>query len=316
MSQPHNSAGTLLVIDDDEVTLRLLKVNLERGGYTVVMSRTGVEGLDFARQGSPDLVLADALLPDMKGIQVCELLVANSRTRHIPVIIMSSQSGARDVVAALDAGADDYLVKPLDYGEVSARVRAHIRRAQLKPAMNPLTGLPGNLIIEHEIRRLVEPGHGLFAVLYADFNNFKAYNDVYGFPAGDEAIRLLARVMTAAVSELGNPTDFVGHVGGDDFVVITWPDRCDAIAQRIISDFDREAPKLYNPADRRRGYLTAKDRQGMIKKFPMLGVAIAIVHNQHHPISSHWEIGEVGAELKRFAKTRSGSSYVKDQRRV
>jgi PleD family two-component response regulator len=316
MSQPHNSAGTLLVIDDDEVTLRLLKVNLKRGGYTVVMSRTGVEGLEFARQGSPDLVLADALLPDMKGIQVCELLVANSRTRHIPVIIMSSQSGARDVVAALDAGADDYLVKPLDYGEVSARVRAHIRRAQLKPAMNPLTGLPGNLIIEHEIRRLVEPGHGLFAVLYADFNNFKAYNDVYGFPAGDEAIRLLARVMTAAVSELGNPTDFVGHVGGDDFVVITWPDRCDAIAQRIISDFDREAPKLYNPADRRRGYLTAKDRQGMIKKFPMLGVAIAIVHNQHHPLSSHWEIGELGAELKRFAKTRSSSSYVKDQRRV
>lgn len=316
MSQPVSSAGTLLVIDDDEVVLRLLKVNLERGGYTVVMSRSGAEGLDFARQNSPDLVLADALLPDMKGVQVCERLVENSRTRHIPVIIMSSQSGARDVVSALDSGADDYLVKPLDYGEVSARVRAHIRRAQLKPAMNPLTGLPGNLIIEHEIRRLVAPGHGLFAVLYADFNHFKAYNDVYGFPAGDEAIRLLARVMIAAVSELGNPTDFVGHVGGDDFVVITWPDRCDAIAQRIISDFDREAPKLYNPADRRRGYLTAKDRQGMIKKFPMLGVAIAIVHNQHHPVNSHWEIGELGAELKRFAKTRGGSAYVKDQRRV
>jgi PleD family two-component response regulator len=316
MSQPISSAGTLLVIDDDEVTLRLLKVNLERGGYAVVMARTGTEGLDFARQNSPDLVLADALLPDMKGTQVCALLVESSRTRHIPVILMSSQSGARDVVAALDAGADDYLVKPLDYGEVSARVRAHIRRAQLKPAMNPLTGLPGNLIIEHEIRRQVAPGHGLFAVLYTDFNHFKAYNDVYGFPAGDEAIRLLARVMMAATAEMGNPTDFVGHVGGDDFVVISTPDRCDGIAQRIISDFDREAPKLYNPADRRRGYLTAKDRQGMIKKFPMLGVAIAIVHNQHHPVSSHWEIGELGAELKRFAKTRSGSAYVKDQRRV
>jgi diguanylate cyclase (GGDEF)-like protein len=229
---------------------------------------------------------------------------------------MSSQSGGRDLVAALNAGADDYLVKPLDYAEVGARVRAHIRRAQLKPAMNPLTGLPGNLIIEHEIRRLVAPGHGLFAVLYADFNHFKAYNDVYGFPAGDEAIRLLARVLTTAMAELGNPADFVGHVGGDDFVVITSPDRCDAIAQRVISDFDREAPKLYNPADRRRGYLTAKDRQGLIKKFPMLGVAIAIVHNQHHPIGSHWEIGELGAELKRFAKTRPGSAYVKDQRRV
>jgi GGDEF domain-containing protein len=241
-------------------------------------------------------------------------LLAHSRTRHIPVIVMSSQTGGRDRVAALTAGADDYLIKPLDYSEVVARVGAHIRRAQLKPTLNPLTGLPGNLMIDHEIRRLVEPGHALFAVLYCDFNNFKAYNDVYGFPAGDEAIRLMARTLTNAVAELGNPTDFVGHVGGDDFVLITTPDRCDALAQRLIADFDREAPKLYNPSDRRRGYLTAKDRQGMIKKFALLGLAIAIVHNQHHPIGSHWEIGQLGAELKSFAKTRGGSAYVKDQR--
>ncbi len=316
LPQTHALAGTLLVIDDDEVTLRLLKVNLERSGYAVVMTRTGAEGLEFARQSSPDLILTDALLPDLRGLQVCALLMENSRTRHIPVILMSSQAAAHDVVVALEAGADDFLVKPLDYSEVTARVRAHIRRAQLKPALNPLTGLPGNLIIEHEIRRLASPGQGFFAVLYADFNQFKAYNDVYGFPAGDEAIRLLARVLTVAVAELGQPTDFVGHVGGDDFVVITDPDHADAIAQRVINDFDREAPKLYNPADRRRGYLTAKDRQGMIKKFGLLSVAIAIVHNQHRPVTSHWEIGELGAELKRFAKTRSGSAVVKDQRRV
>jgi CheY-like chemotaxis protein len=102
MSQPYSSAGTLLVIDDDEVTLRLLKVNLERSGYAVIMSRTGGEGLDYARQHSPDLVLADALLPDMRGVQVCELLIESSRTRHIPVILMSSQSGGRDLVAALN----------------------------------------------------------------------------------------------------------------------------------------------------------------------------------------------------------------------
>ena len=315
MTHTINSAGTLLVIDDDEVTLRLLKVNLERSGYSVVMVRTGNAGLEFARQGTADLVLADALLPDMRGVEVCELLIESSRTRHIPVLLMSSQTSSREVVAALDAGADDYLVKPLDYAEVLARVRAHMRRAQLKPALNPLTGLPGNLIIEHEIRRLVTPGHASFAVLYADFNSFKAYNDVYGFPAGDDAIRLLARVLTEAVQETGNPSDFVGHVGGDDFVVISTPDRCDVIAQRMIADFDRQAPRLYNPADRRRGYLTAKDRQGMIKKYPLMGVAVAIVHNQHHPIASHVEIGELGAELKRYAKTRLGSAYVKDQRR-
>jgi hypothetical protein len=107
----------------------------------------------------------------------------------------------------------------------------------------------------------------------------------------------------------------VGHVGGDDFVVISTPDRCDAIAQRLIADFDRQVPELYTPADRRRGYLTTKDRQGMIKKFPLLSIALAIVHNQYHMVTSHWEIGELGAELKQYAKARGGSAYVKDQRR-
>jgi diguanylate cyclase (GGDEF)-like protein len=315
MTLLQNAAGTVLVIDDDEVSLRLLKVNLERSGYGVIPARTAQEGVEAARTNSPDLVLSDALLPDSNGLQVCNQLVEDSRTRHIPVIIMSSQSGSKDVIATLEAGADDYLVKPLDFQEVIARVRAHIRRAQLKPALNPLTGLPGNLIIEQEIRRLSSPGHGLFAVLYTDLNHFKAYNDVYGFPSGDDAIRLVARVLTAAVSEMGNPADFVGHVGGDDFVVLTTPDRCDAIAQRIIADFDRQVPELYTPADRRRGYLTTKDRQGMIKKFPILSIAIAIVHNQYHLVASHWEIGELGAELKQYAKARGGSAYVKDQRR-
>jgi diguanylate cyclase (GGDEF)-like protein len=315
MTFPNDSAGTVLVIDDDEVILRLLKVNLERSGYTVLPARTAKEGVEAAHYNAPDLVLSDALLPDSNGLQVCQRLVEDSRTRHIPVIIMSSQSGSKDVIATLKAGADDYLVKPLDFQEVIARVGAHIRRAQLKPALNPLTGLPGNLIIEQEIRRLITPGHGLFAVLYTDLNHFKAYNDVYGFPAGDDAIRLVARVLTSVISEIGNPTDFVGHVGGDDFVILTTPDQCDAIAQRIIADFDRQVPDLYAPVDRRRGYLTTKDRQGLIKKFPLLSISIAIVHNQYHPLTSHWEIGALGAELKQFAKARGGSAYVKDQRR-
>ncbi len=315
MTLPANAVGLVLVIDDDEVSLRLLKVNLERRGYTVVLARTGAEGIELAHQHSPDLIVSDALLPDTDGLRLCQAIADDSRTRHIPIILMSSQSAMHNMVATLEAGADDYLIKPLNYHEVAARVKAHIRRAQLKPALNPLTSLPGNLIIDQEIRRLTLPGHGVFAVLYTDLNHFKAYNDVYGFPAGDEAIRLVARVLTVAARELGNPSDLVGHVGGDDFVVISTPDRCDALAQRIIADFDRQVPELYTPADRRRGYLTTKDRQGLIKKFPLLSISIAVVHNQFHPITSHWEIGEIGAELKHFAKSHEGSYYVKDQRR-
>jgi diguanylate cyclase (GGDEF)-like protein len=309
--------NTLLVIEDDDITQRLIRVNMERAGFRVMTARTGAEGLHLARQHTPDLVITASHLADMDGPHICRALVEESRTRHIPILFISGHTRAEQILQALDSGADDYLLKPFDYREMAARVRAHIRRAQLKPAVNPLSGLPGNLIIEQEIRRLTESGYGAapFAVLYIDLNNFKSYNDVYGFPAGDEMLRLLAQCITEAATEMGNESDLIGHIGGDDFVVVSTPDRADAIAQHLIADFDRQVPELYTPVDRRRGYITAKDRQGMLRKFPMVGVIIAIVHNEHRPITSHWEVGEVGAELKAFAKTRGGSVYVKDKRR-
>ncbi len=312
---PPSADAAVLVVDADDVEARLIKLHLERGGYNVRQAHTGRDGLHSALERPPDLVIGSSDLPDMDGLQLCRQLISESRTRHVPVILLSNRSQRGPLLEALENGADDYLVKPFDYRELLARVRAHIRRAQLKPAVNPLTGLPGNLIIEQEIRRLTAPGAGLFAVLYVDLNNFKAFNDVYGFPAGDEALRCLANVLATATAELGNPSDLVGHVGGDDFIVTTTPDRADALAQRILADFDRQAPELYTPADRRRGYITAKDRQGLIKKFALLGVVIANVHNQHHPVASHWEVGELGAELKHYAKNKGGSAYVKDQRR-
>jgi diguanylate cyclase (GGDEF)-like protein len=315
MSGSTTAAGDILVIDDDEVVLRLLRAHLEQAGYAVRLARAGQVGLASARLQPPDLIISAAELPDLAQGQICRLLADDTQTRHIPLILTSLRRHRDDLLTALEAGADDYLPKPLDFAEVAARTHALIRRARLKPALSPLTGLPGNLIIEHEIRQLVTPGHGLFAVVYADLNNFKAYNDVYGFPAGDEVIRLLARLLSATVAEHGNPTDFVGHVGGDDFVALSTPDRCDTIAQSLILAFDRQVPELYTPADRRKGYITAKDRQGFIKKIPLMGVAVAIVHNQYRPISNHWEIGELGAELKHAAKMHNGSAYTKDQRR-
>ena len=315
MAEATHPTGNILVIDNDEIVARLLRARLEQAGFETRLADCGQTGLNSARLQPPDLIISTAELPDLPAGQIRHLLAEDTQTRHIPLMLTSASHRREDRLAALADGADDYQPKPLDYAEVVARARALIRRARLKPALSPLTGLPGNLIIEHEIRQLVTPGHGLFAVLYADLNNFKAFNDVYGFPAGDEAIRLVARRLSAAVIEHGNPTDFVGHVGGDDFVAISTPDRSDAIAQSLVQAFDREAPNLYTPSDRRRGYITTKDRQGIIKKIPLMGLAVAIVHNQYRPITNHWEIGELGAELKHAAKTHAGSAYVKDQRR-
>ncbi len=308
--------ASVLVISADEVALRLLKLHLERAGYAVAAARSGAEALHAARQRPPDLILSQAHLPDADGPTLARWMAEDGRTRPIPIVLFDHPSHPNEAAAALEGGADDYLAQPFAMREVLARVGAHIRRAQLKPALNPLTGLPGNLIIEQEIRRAIQPERGLFAVLYIDINHFKAYNDAYGFPAGDEAIRQLAAILTGSVADLGNASDLVGHIGGDDFVAITTPDRCDAIVQRLIADFDRAVPQLYSPADQRRGYIAAKDRQGLIKKYPLLSLSVAAVHNQYHAVSSHWEVGEIGAELKRFAKRKGGSAYVKDQRRV
>jgi PleD family two-component response regulator len=303
-----------LVVTADAPTAQMLRSRLAGEAIDTHVVPDGQHGLRAAQNLLPDLVVCDSRLADMRYSQFCAALVSDTRTRHIPALILGGADDKTQRLAALDAGADGYAARPLDYSEVAIHARALLRRARLKPAINPLTGLPGNLIIEQEIRRFTSNPATPFAVVYVDLNHFKAYNDVYGFAAGDEAIRLLARILTAAVAELGAVEDLVGHIGGDDFVVLTSLDRCEAIGQRIVAEFDRLAPELYTPADRRRGYITTRDRQGILRKFSLLTVAVGIVHNERRLITSHYEVAEIGAELKRFAKSRGVSAVVKDQR--
>lgn len=308
--------ASILLISPEMPLLHLLRLHLHGEAYDIRPIASAAQGLQAAQIDLPDLVICDQHIADMRWSQVCQRLLDDTRTRHIPIVILGTVPGAQPLREALEAGADEYLARPIDYGLLAARIEALIRRARLKPAVSPLTGLPGNLVIEQELRRRTEPGAGAFAALYIDLNNFKAYNDVYGFAAGDEAIRLTARVIVASAHELGAATDLVGHVGGDDFVVLTRPDRSEAIANHIVADFDHQVTELYTPADRRRGYITAKDRQGILRKYSLLSIAVAIVHNEYRDVTSHYQVAEIGAELKLYAKTRGGSLVVKDQRHV
>ncbi|MHB8356397.1 MAG: GGDEF domain-containing protein, partial [Vulcanimicrobiaceae bacterium] len=176
------------------------------------------------------------------------------------------------------------------------------------------TKLPGNLSIEAVLRRRVASAER-FAVLYEDLDNFKAFNDVYGFTHGDEAIQLLASVTVDVVRRRGTANDFVGHIGGDDFVVVTGCDRAEEIAREIIADFDRDVRRLYTPLDLQQGFIETRDRRGTLNRFPIMSLSIAIVTNEQRDFESYAEIGEAAAELKRYAKSISGSSYVKDKRR-
>ena len=179
---------------------------------------------------------------------------------------------------------------------------------------NPLTGLPGNLVIEEQLRRLLM-NEADFAVLYLDLNNFKAYNDKYGFEHGDKVLLMTAETLSRSLAREGQGEDFLGHIGGDDFIIITSPDRAERIANAIIEIFDREIPSVYSEEDRQRGFIQVKNRQGKIEKFPITSISIAGVTNRYRKFSNYWEIPEVAAELKKLAKQQSGSCMVFDRRK-
>lgn len=178
---------------------------------------------------------------------------------------------------------------------------------------NPLTGLPGNLMIEEQLRRLLL-SDAEFAVLYLDLNNFKAYNDKYGFEHGDKMLLMTAEILSRSLAREGQGEDFLGHIGGDDFIIITSPDRAERIANAIIEFFDKEIPAAYSEEDRRRGFVQVKNRQGKNEKFPITSISIAGVTNKFRKFNNYWEIPEVAAELKRMAKQRGGSCLVFDRR--
>jgi GGDEF domain-containing protein len=191
-------------------------------------------------------------------------------------------------------------------------VRAKIRRANVDSSLQPLTRLPGNIAIEHEVRRRFEKREE-WAVIYADLDNFKAYNDHYGFVRGDDAIRLVATTMSDTIKHIGRETDFLGHIGGDDFIIVTHPQLAKNLARVIAEHFDRDVKALYDPGDRAKGYIAGKDRRGNSTRFPIMSLSLAVVTNSPR-ITSYQSIGEVAAELKSFAKRQPGSFVATEKR--
>jgi diguanylate cyclase (GGDEF)-like protein len=194
------------------------------------------------------------------------------------------------------------------------RVRNALAWSQSQREANPLTGLPGNVSIERELSQRIESGDR-FAFIYTDIDNFKAFNDYYGYARGDEAIRQTGRLLTRAVARCGNVSDFVGHIGGDDFVVMTSPEQADAVAKSIIELFRKTATRLFDREDLERGYLRIRRRSGEAMKVKSLGITLAIVTNERMPIRHIGEVADMASELKRYGKSMTGSVVVRERRR-
>jgi PleD family two-component response regulator len=303
---------TVLVVDDDRNLRTIISTNLQIAGFDVIGAADGAQALALLDSGAPDVVLLDVTMPVMDGYATLRKIRRHPAASHVPVIILTGTTNV-DAAKSLEAGADDFISKPFSPQEMLARVRAKVRRANVDASLQPLTRLPGNVAIEYEIRRRFEAREA-WAVIYADLDNFKGYNDVYGFTHGDDAIRLVASTIADAIRASGDETDFLGHIGGDDFIVVSTPPRVEQLARTIVELFDRAVPTLYEPADRARGWIDSKDRRGRSVRYPLMSLSLAVV-TPTSQISTYQQIGEVAAELKKYAKARDGSYIAMDKRR-
>ena len=274
-------AGTILLVDEDPALREVLGTNFRVVGYDVVDTRDADGALAALDGATPDAIVVD-------GAASVRRIRSHPRAASVPLIVLASPVRGGEAVAALDAGADDVVVRPFAPEEMLARVRGKIARAQADVMLQPLTRLPGNGPIEAEIRRRLAAA-APWSVLYLDLDGFKAYNDAFGFAAGDDVLRLLAGAIVEAVRKHGDAGDFIGHVGGDDFVVVTTPSRGDAIARATVAAFDRGIRIVQRDA-----------------RVPYCSVSIAIVSGSTGP-TTYERVGERAAAVKKEAKRRPGS---------
>ena len=305
----------ILIVNDDPDIRDVLKLTLSEENYEILEADNGEDALKIVHNNQPDLILLDYKIPKIDGREVCRRIKKDLLLRHLPIIMVTGKGDINDKVDGIDAGADDYVVKPFEPKELLARIRMILRHTERDLEANPLTRLPGNVSILKELSRRLE-NKSYFAVCYLDLDKFKSYNDKYGFEHGDEVIRDTARLLIRLTKEFGNPDDFIGHIGGDDFVILTTIDKTDLLCQKIILNFEKLVPSFYNEKDKKNGFITAKDRKGKEQKIPLLSISIGVVTNEHRKITHVAQIGEIGAELKSYAKSLERSNYVKDHRKT
>jgi diguanylate cyclase (GGDEF)-like protein len=306
--------GRVLVVEDEPAIARLLQVELGASGFEVRLAGDGNEALATALEDPPDVVIADVMMPRMGGFELVRHLREDPRTEDVSIIMLTARGLKADKLEGLTAGADDYLTKPFDNEELVTRVRGVIRRARYMRSQSPLTGLPGNVRIEDEIEARIAAGES-FALLYVDLDHFKAFSDRYGFVRGDEALRETGAIVREAGRRVAGAAAFVGHIGGDDFVVLIDPAETEAVAAEIFARFAEIVPTWYDPEDSVRGFIDAEDREGNPRRFPLLSVSIGAASTAVRTFTHRAEAVAIATEMKALAKRTPGSHLEVDRRR-
>ena len=303
----------IFIIDNTDNIMTCLR-EIFKGEPDYQFKSVSTEELNIALRNIPDMIIIDEDTIDIDIAKLCRDIRKNEDNSITPIIVLSSNWDKDHRIKILKESIEYFIVKPVDKEYLYYTIKNVIRLLHTNRRVSPLTGLPGNVQIQTEMkRRLLNKEK--FAILYLDLDNFKAYNDIYGFSNGDEIIKFTAHVITENVHNNGVSDNFVGHIGGDDFIAIVSETDYDKLCQNIISEFDQYVLNFYSQEDVDKGYLEVANRRGIIEQFPLTSISIGVVEIDVGRFKSTLEIGEVGAQVKHQAKSIMGSTYVINRRK-
>jgi len=291
------SQGRILVVEDDFDISNMLRIYFQSQDYEVVVAQRGEDALDMCRHQLPNIIVLDIMLPDMDGYDVCHELRSNLRTSHIPIIFLTQKDERSDKIRGLELGADDYITKPFDVEELKLRVKNAMARATYESLTNPTTGLPSGRLIEDQLRQLMRRDD--WGIIYVNIQGFTAFGEVYGFVAGEEVLRFAAMALGKVVDSVGTTDNFIGHIGGDDFIVIANKDTIAPIVKDIKQRFDAEVGVHYDWQTRQRGYLILRDKAGNEARSDLMKLSIGVLTADDGPFADIREITEMAASARR-----------------
>ncbi len=294
------SKGRILVVEDDVDISNMLRIYFDSQGYDVWVAVRGQEALDICRRKLPNIIVLDIMLPDIDGYEVCRRLRNNLRTSHIPILFLTQKDDRSDKIAGLELGADDYITKPFDIEELRWRVQNVLKRAQYENLTNPTTGVPSSKLIEEQLKKLMRRNG--WTILYIGINGFEPFKEVHGFVAGDDILRFVAIILTESVDELGTVNDFIGHIGGDDFILITTTEKAEALRQRLVKRFQAEVGTFYSFREKEKGFMMVQDADGNERKVPLMSLAVGVV--PEGPFTDIREITEAASTARRDSERR------------
>lgn len=267
-----------------------------------------------ARRSPPLLILIDADGAGSDGSSLCKSLKGDAFSAIVPIVFVAGNHATEQVREWFEVGADEVITPLFEPAEQRSRLDVLLHRTERNVAVHPSTRLPGTTEIEREIKSRLDSG-AMFAICYADLDHFKEFNDRYSYYDGDRVILIVSRIIRDVVKGLCQRDGFVGHIGGDDFIIILPLDRVQEICSEIVTVFDALIPYQYSIQDRRAGYFFGKDRRGHLHRVPLMTLSIGIVTNEHRRFSHPAEVSETATEMKMYAKTLPGSVFVVDRRK-